>query len=90
MKENKMQNGEVKFTYSSVLRKNNRNAISVRFEREYPERKDYAEGWIPECKIEQQEGFTAEEIEQMEEYLKKEKHNIIEGARELNNIKNWF
>lgn len=85
-----MRNNDVSFTYSAVVRKNNRNAISVRFERKKPGKTNYAEGWVPGCKIEKQEGFSPEEIEQMEEYLRSEKDNIIQGAKELNNIKNWF
>ncbi len=78
-----MKNSEVTFTYSGVMTKNNRKWICVRFERD----KDYAEGRIPECKIEKQEGFSAEEISQMEAYLVAEKENIMVEAKKLNNIK---
>ena len=85
-----MKQGEVKFTYSGILIKNQKKIIRVRFEREKKLGIDYAEGTIPDCKIEKQQGFTPNEIEQMEAYLVQEKENIIQDARKLNNIINWF
>jgi hypothetical protein len=83
-----MEKGEVTFTYSGVLTRNNRKLIRVRFERKGNSGIDFAEGKIPECKIEKQNGFSQEEIRQMEEYLEIEKENIIREAKKLNNIKN--
>ena len=83
-----MGKGEVTFTYSGVLTRNNRKLIRVRFERKGDFGIDFAEGKIPECKIEKQNGFSQEEIRQMEEYLESEKENIIHEAKKLNNIKN--
>lgn len=85
-----MKQGEVKFTYSGVLTKGEKKFIRVRFERENGVGVDYAEGMIPDCKIEKQQGFSADEIRQMEEYLYGEKENIIQDAKKLNNIMNWF
>ena len=83
-----MEKGEVTFTYSGVLTRNIRKLIRVRFERKGNSGIDFAEGKIPECKIEKQNGFSQEEIRQMEEYLEIEKENIIREAKKLNNIKN--
>lgn len=83
-----MDKGEVTFTYSGVLTRNNRKLIRVRFERKGNQGIDFAEGKIPECKIEKQNGFSQEEIHQMEAYLESEKENIIHEAKKLNNIKN--
>ncbi len=83
-----MDDREVKFTYSGILTRKNKKIICVRFERAGKSGTDYAEGQIPECKIEKQNGFTPEEVRQMEEYLKTEKDHIIQEARKLNNIKN--
>ena len=69
-------------------KRNNRKLIRVRFERKGNSGIDFAEGKIPECKIEKQNGFSQEEIRQMEEYLEIEKENIIREAKKLNNIKN--
>lgn len=83
-----MEKGDVTFTYSGVLTRNNRKLIRIRFERKGDSGIDFAEGKIPECKIEKQNGFSQEEIRQMEEYLEIEKENIIHEAKKLNNIKN--
>lgn len=84
----KMKQDEVTLIYSGVVKKGNQSLVSVRFERKRTSGVDYAEGQVPECRIEKQRGFTADEIAQMEEYLREEKYNIIQKARELNNIKN--
>ena len=84
----KMNQGEVTLIYSGVVRKQNQSLVSVRFERKGKSGVDYAEGQVPECRIEKQHGFTEDEVAQMEEYLREEKYNIIQEARKLNNIKN--
>ena len=83
-----MGNDEVTFTYSGILTRGNHKFICVRFERNRGVKKDYAEGEVPECTIKKQQGFSKEEIRQMEEYLAAEKDNIIVEAKKLNNIKN--
>lgn len=85
-----MKQGEVKFTYSGILNKGLKKIIRVRFEREQEASLDYAEGIIPDCRIEKQLGFSSDEIEQMEAYLVSEKDNIIQEAKKLNNILHWF
>jgi hypothetical protein len=86
----KMNQGEIKFTYSAVLNKGEKKIIRVRFERGQAAELNYAEGIIPDCKIEKQQGFSAQEVEQMESYLEAEKENIIQEAKKLNNILHWF
>lgn len=83
-----MNQEEVTLIYSGVVRKQNQSLVSVRFERNGKSGTDYAEGQVPECRIEKQRGFTADEIAQMEDYLREEKYSIIQEARKLNNIKN--
>lgn len=80
-----MAQGEVSFTYSGILNKGHKKIICVRFERSGG--KDYAEGQIPECRLDKSKGFTEEELRQMEQYLQKEKDNIIQEARKLTSIK---
>lgn len=82
-----MENDEVKFTYSGVLMKDGKKTVCVRFERG---ESDCAEGRIPQCRIEKQQGFSSTEIEQMETYLVNEQMNIINKAKELNNIMKWL
>ncbi len=81
---------EVTFTYSGVVSKDGRNAVCVRFERKRGGKTDFAEGLVPACKITKQEGFSAEEIEGLEGYLRENDQEIRKKAKELNNIKNWF
>ena len=85
-----MKQGEIKFTYSGILNKGQKKIIRVRFERDQEDTLDYAEGIIPDCKIEKQQGFTNEEVKQMEDYLVSEKETIIQDAKKLNNILHWF
>lgn len=60
--------------------------VRVRFDRD----DDYAEGIIPEGSIEKQKGFTKEEVEQLEQYLRKNRKEIIEKAKQITGIKHWF
>ena len=85
-----MGQGEVKFTYSGILMKDGKKTICVRFERGNGKDADYAEGSIPACKIERQQGFSGEEIRQMEAYLGTEQMNIVNEAKKLNNILKWI
>lgn len=85
-----MKQREIKFTYSGILNKGEKKFIRVRFERGQELDLDYAEGIIPDCKIEKQQGFSTQEVEQMESYLESEKENIIQEAKKLNNILHWF
>ena len=80
------QNEEVKMTYSKVLTKDGKPYISVSFERG----KDVAEGSIPACKIHKNQGFVPEEVEHLEEYLKENKYEIIEMAKEISKVMNLF
>ncbi len=81
---------ELTFTYSGVVQRDNRNAVCVRFERKRNGKPDYAEGIVPEGRIEKQEGFSPEEIEGLEAYLKANTEEIKKNAKALNQIKNWF
>lgn len=81
---------ELTFTYSGVVAKDHRNAVCVRFERKRNGKTEYAEGLLPDAKITEQTGFSAEEIAGLEEYLRENSEDIRKKAKELNNIKNWF
>ena len=81
---------ELTFTYSGVIQRNNHNAVCVRFERKKEGRIEYAEGVVPDGRIEKQEGFSGEEIEGLEAYLKEHSEEIKKNAKALNQIKNWF
>ncbi|MBR5408019.1 MAG: hypothetical protein IK111_10365 [Lachnospiraceae bacterium] len=49
-----------------------------------------AEGSIPDCKITVNNGFTNDEIAEIEEYLKENKDHIIEEARKVNPMKSFL
>lgn len=77
---------EVKLTYSCVLAKGKEKVVRIKFERG----EDFAEGVIPEGVIEKQKGFSKEEVEQLEAYLRQNRKDIIEKAKGITGIKHWF
>lgn len=50
---------------SGVIERKGKKSACVRFEGQGV----FAEGYIPDCKIEKSEGFSEEEIKTLEEYL---------------------
>ena len=82
--------GDVTFTYSGILVKDNRPMVSVRFERESLTGKDVAEGAIPSCILDKVSGFSMEEANDLENYLRENTEKIMEEAKKLNHISNWF
>jgi hypothetical protein len=50
----------------------------------FSEKGKSAEGYVPSCKIERNNGFTADEVEQMEAYLEENKSLIWEEAKKIN------
>lgn len=79
-------NSELKLTYSCILSRKKEKIIRITFEREGA----YAEGVVPEGKIEKHQGFTKEEVEQLEQYLRQNKTEIFEKAKSITGIRNWF
>ena len=76
-------NDEMTMTYTSVLTKDNKPLISLSFERG----KDICEGVVPDCKITKNSGFSEEEVEALENYLRTNKKLIIENSK---NISGFF
>lgn len=80
-------NDEIKLTYSSVISKDGKPFVSVMFERgEY----DIAEGSLPSCEITYSSGFSEEEIKNLTDYLKDHRRTLIENAKKITGIKQWF
>lgn len=77
---------EMKMTYTSVLTKNGKPHISLLFERG----KDFCEGNVPDCKISRNQGFSADEVEALQQYLAGNKRMIIEHAKEISDFKHMF
>lgn len=79
-------NEEMKMTYTSVLAKNGKPHISLRFERGA----DSCEGSVPDCKITRNRGFSAEEVQALEDYLFQNKKQIIEQSKRISDFKHIF
>lgn len=80
------QKDEVTFTHSSLLSKEGKPYVSVRFERG----EDMAEGSVPACVIVTSSGFSKEEVVQLEGYLKQNARDILKSAKNITGIMNWF
>jgi ribosome-binding factor A len=55
----------ITMTYSSLLQKDGKKAICVRFERKTEQENNYAEAILPDHQIKKQSGFTQDEIIQL-------------------------
>lgn len=72
--------------YSCILNHKNEKIVKVRFE----EKDTFAEGSVPDCKISRQKGFSLEEIKQLEQYLARNKTEILKEAKKITGIMHWF
>lgn len=77
-------NEEMTMTYSSVLNKDGKPLVSLRFERG----KDSCEAVVPDCKIIENNGFSDEEVEGLEMYLRANKKSIIENSKSISGLFN--
>ncbi len=81
----------LKMTYSAVLRdKDNKKIIRIQFERSGENGPEIAEGVLPECVILRQNGYTQEEIQKLEEYLKANSDDIMDRAKVISNPLKWL
>lgn len=80
----------VTMTYSSLLLKEGKKAICVRFERASEKEVHYAEAFLPDYTIQKKFGFSEDEIIQLEEYLKLNKDFILQESKKISNIMHWF
>ena len=86
-----MINSDITMTYSAILRdKNNRKIVRIQFERSGESGKELAEGLIPDCVIVRQNGYTAEEVQWLEEYLGDNLDDIMERAKAISNPLKWL
>ena len=77
---------EVKMLISCVVAKGDKKMVRVSFLRG----KDYAEGILPEGMIEKSQGFTDEEVQKLESYIRKNRQDILRQAKEINPLRNWM
>ena len=75
---------ELKMTHSTVLSRDGRPFVAVMIERG----KDVAEGTIPECRITRNNGFSSEEVAELEAYLEEHRKEIIEAAKGISSLSN--
>ena len=60
--------------------------MSVRFER--ADGREFADVILPDCAIENQQGFSEEEVEQLEVYLMEHADELMEKAKEMSKLTN--
>lgn len=77
---------DVNMLVTGLLHKNGRSFVRVSFLRG----KDWAEGIVPDAKIEKSEGFTEEEVSKLEAYLLEQKVMIMDQAKGVNPLRNMF
>lgn len=77
---------EIKMVISCVVAKGDRKMVRVSFLRE----KDYAEGILPDGMIEKSQGFTEEEVQKLENYMRANRQDILRRAKEINPLRNWL
>ena len=86
-----MIDSEVTMTYSAILRdKDNRKIVRVQFERDGLSGKELAEGIIPDCVILRQNGYSSDEISDLEDYIRRNADEIMDKAKEISNPLKWF
>ena len=77
---------EVKMLVSCVVVKDGRKIVRVSFLRG----KEYAEGILPDGMIEKSEGFTNEEVQMLENYMRANRKEILRQAKEVDPLRNWL
>lgn len=77
---------EMSVLVSGVLHHEGKTFVRVSFMRG----KDWAEGIVPDGVVEKAQGFSTEEIGQLQAYLAAEKETIIRQAKGINPIRNLF
>lgn len=87
---NNSTNESITMTYSSLLMKDGKKAICVRFERNNECGFDYAEATLPNSAITKQQGFSEEEVAQLELYLRANRDEILKNAKQITGFMNWF
>ncbi len=70
---------ELQMTVSGIVAKDGRPTIYV----EFSDTKRRAEGSIPDCKITSNLGFSKEEVEMLEQYMKQQQDEIRAMAKNL-------
>lgn len=76
-------NDSVSINVSGIIEKNGKKAAWVSF----TDGNRFAEGTIPDCRISSNKGFTADEVSQLEAYMKRELASLKKMASGINVMK---
>ena len=86
-----MIDSSLRMTYSAILRdKENKKLVRVTFERGSGKDVQTAEGVLPDCRIVKQNGYSSEEIESLEAYLRNNLSQIMDMAKAISNPLKWL
>lgn len=86
-----MSDGEMKMTYSAILRdKDDKKIVRVQFERKNGATLEVAEGVLPEGRIVKQNGYSPDEVKGLEKYLMDNSDDIIARAKVISNPLKWL
>lgn len=82
---------DMTMTYSAIVRdKDNRKIVHVKFERKGMQGPEVAEGLLPDCRIVSQNGYSAQELAGLEEYLRGNIDEIMSKAKVISNPLKWL
>ncbi|MCI9320011.1 MAG: hypothetical protein HFH05_08040 [Lachnospiraceae bacterium] len=76
----------VNMLVSGIINKEGRRYARVSFVRG----NDIAEGIVPDGIVDHAEGFSDDEIFKLERYMRENRGEIMEQARQVNPLKNWL
>lgn len=76
----------VRMMVSGCLTRGNQKIVRVSFFRD----NGYADGVLPDAKIEKYEGFNEGEVRMLEEYLRQNSADIYAQAKQVNPMRNLF
>ncbi len=86
-----MADSDMTMTYSAIVRdKDNRKIVRVKFERQGLNGPEVAEGLLPDCRIISQNGYSAEEVIGLEEYLRGNLDDFMSKAKVISNPLKWL
>lgn len=77
---------DVEMLVSGFLKKDGKKIVRISFCRG----KDYADGILPEGRIEKSKGFTKEETEMLENFLRANRTDILKRAGEVDPLRKWL
>lgn len=77
---------ELKMLVSGIINKDGSKKACVYFQNT-EDGKIFAEGFIPDCKITSQNGFTPDEIASLEQYMSENLEALKKSASEINPLR---